>query len=98
MRSTTLISLAAIALAAGCQQQERPRQGVGPHMEADSDAMPPGWVIASFNREFPEATATKIRKVKLADGTEHRQVQYRAKDGQSGSAEFDRDGKLVPQR
>ena len=87
-----------MALAAGCQEQERPRAGVGEHVEADSDAIPPGWVIAGFNREFPEATATNIRKVKHADGTEHWQVQYRAKDGQSGSAEFDRDGRLVPQR
>lgn len=98
MRSTTLIVLAAIALAAGCQQQERPRAGVGEHVEADSDAIPPGWVIAGFNREFPEATATKTRKVKHADGTEHWQVDYRTKDGRSGSAEFDRDGRLVPQR
>ena len=102
MKSTiiTAVGLSAVVAAAaigGCTQREEPRRGTGGHVEAeaDSDSGLPGRVVVGFRREFPDGRIKDARKLTHADGTEHWEVRYVAKDGQAKTAEFDAKGRLV---
>lgn len=101
MRSKTVavVGLSVLALA-GCRQQDHSKHHHPPseHVRDGDQDLLPGRVKSAFQREFPDATIEDTDKQTHPDGAVHWEVRYRTKDGQSRSAEFDTDGKLVSGR
>lgn len=99
IRTFAGVGLGTFVLATGCQQRQHGREGdrhpPSEHMQGGDQDILPGRVKAAFTREFPNVTVQDVQKQTHPDGAVHWEVRYRAKDGQTKSAEFDADGELV---
>ena len=91
-------TLVAACAASGCRQGRTDRAAAHdqPVVHHDRELLP-GRVKSAFAREFPGADIQRVEKLTHADGTAHWEVRYRAVTGEMKVAEFDTDGRLLPQ-
>jgi hypothetical protein len=64
--------------------------------DIEISAVPPK-VIEGFQKSFPGATLTGAERETYRNGTVHYELKFKKSDGSTADAEFDADGKLLPE-